>query len=86
MVEPLDAEALAGAIATALRDANLRARLTAQGLHRAALFSWEATARTIVATYTQACQSGGRRVAHEPPRWKDIAVAIERVVQGARTR
>src|SRR5918911_830999 len=86
MVEPLDAEALAGAIATALRDANLRARLTALGLHRAALFSWEATARTILATYIQACQSGGRRVAHEPPRWKDIAVAIERVVQGARTR
>jgi glycosyltransferase involved in cell wall biosynthesis len=51
-VDPLDAEALAGAMAAALRDAGLRARLSARGLRQAARFSWEATARIIAASYT----------------------------------
>jgi glycosyltransferase involved in cell wall biosynthesis len=55
-VDPLDAEALAGAIATMLRDAGLRARFSARGLQRAATFSWEASARAIAAIYAAACR------------------------------
>jgi glycosyltransferase involved in cell wall biosynthesis len=50
-VGPLDVEALAGAIATVLASADLRARLSALGLQRAATFSWEATARLIASAY-----------------------------------
>jgi glycosyltransferase involved in cell wall biosynthesis len=56
MVDPLDVEALAGIIAAVLRDADLRERLRAQGLERAAGFSWEATARIILNVYRQALQ------------------------------
>ena len=55
-VDPLDAEALAAAIATMLRDAGLRARFSARGLQRAATFSWEASARAIAAIYAAACR------------------------------
>ncbi len=52
-VDPFDVEALAAAIARVLHDHELRARLSAQGLARAASFSWEATARTILRVYHQ---------------------------------
>jgi glycosyltransferase involved in cell wall biosynthesis len=55
-VDPLDAEALAAAIATMLNDAGLRARFSARGLQRAATFSWEASARAIAAIYADACR------------------------------
>jgi glycosyltransferase involved in cell wall biosynthesis len=55
-VDPLDAEALATAIATLLSDAGLRARFSARGLERAATFSWEASARAIAAVYAAACR------------------------------
>jgi glycosyltransferase involved in cell wall biosynthesis len=55
-VDPLDAEALAAAIATMLSDAGLRARCAARGLERAATFSWDATARAISAVYADACR------------------------------
>ena len=51
MVDPHDVEALASAIAMVLDDGALRARLSVQGLERAASFSWEATARTIAGVY-----------------------------------
>jgi glycosyltransferase involved in cell wall biosynthesis len=51
MVDPLDVEAMATAIARVVDDANLRQRLSAEGLQRAAAFSWEATARTILGVY-----------------------------------
>jgi len=57
MVDPLDAEALASAIAMALGDANLHAQLSMQGLQRAAMFSWEATARTVLDVYRRTAQS-----------------------------
>jgi glycosyltransferase involved in cell wall biosynthesis len=60
MVDPLDVEGLASAIATVLADADLRARLAAQGLQRAAAFSWEATARIVLDTYRNAVQSSRR--------------------------
>jgi len=50
-VDPLDPDALARAITTALGDEALRARLSAQGPRRAAAFSWEATARTVLQIY-----------------------------------
>jgi glycosyltransferase involved in cell wall biosynthesis len=51
MVDPLDAEALAGAMSAVLADDALRAQLSRQGLERAATFSWEATARTVLGVY-----------------------------------
>ncbi len=50
-VDPLDVEALAGAIARGVDDVDLRAELTARGLRRVRLFSWENTARTIKSVY-----------------------------------
>ncbi len=52
-VDPFDVDALATAIARVLRDSELGARLSAQGVARAASFSWEATARTILRVYRQ---------------------------------
>ena len=51
MVAPLDVEALATAMARALRDADLLARLSAKGLRRASTYSWESTARIILGVY-----------------------------------
>ncbi len=50
-VAPLDAEALADAIAAALGSSTLRDRLSAQGLRRAAMFPWESTARIVHDVY-----------------------------------
>jgi len=50
-VDPLDVEALAGAITRVLNDMDLQSNLTVLGLRRAALFSWDATARTILDVY-----------------------------------
>jgi glycosyltransferase involved in cell wall biosynthesis len=61
MVDPLDVEALAGVIATVLRDEDLRTRLRAQGIERAAAFSWEATARIILKVYQQVLQKRNER-------------------------
>lgn len=54
MVDPYDVEGLAAAIARVLDDALLRADLRTRGLQRAALFSWERTARETIAVYEQA--------------------------------
>jgi glycosyltransferase involved in cell wall biosynthesis len=51
LVEPLDVGALADAMATALGDEPLRSHLRQAGLQRAALFSWERTARETAAVY-----------------------------------
>jgi glycosyltransferase involved in cell wall biosynthesis len=51
MVDPLDVEALAGAMNAVLADEALRARLSQWGLARAAAFSWESTARTVLGVY-----------------------------------
>jgi glycosyltransferase involved in cell wall biosynthesis len=51
MVNPLDAEELAGAMSAVLGDDALRAHLATRGLERAAAFSWEATARIVLEVY-----------------------------------
>ena len=58
LVDPLDAGALAAAIADVLRDAALRARLREAGIVRARQFTWEAAAQRTLAAY--------RRVAGAP--------------------
>ncbi len=50
-VDPLDVEALASAIAAVADNAELRARLSAQGLERAARFSTEAFVGTVIKAY-----------------------------------
>ncbi len=55
-VAPLDVDGLTEAVSRALRDAALRARLSAQGPRRAALFSWERTARITLTTYRSAME------------------------------
>jgi len=54
LVHPLDVTALAEAMAAALGDEPLRSRLREAGLQRAALFSWERTARETAAVYREA--------------------------------
>jgi glycosyltransferase involved in cell wall biosynthesis len=51
LVDPREVDGLAGAMARVLGDGVLRARLRVQGPQRAARFSWDATARTIVDVY-----------------------------------
>lgn len=56
-IDPLDIEGLAQAIAAVLRSKELQARLSAQGLERAAQFSWEKTARILIGVYHQAAHA-----------------------------
>jgi glycosyltransferase involved in cell wall biosynthesis len=51
LVDPLDVEALAGAIVELLKDENQRKALAAAGLKRAGQFSWEQTARMTLHVY-----------------------------------
>lgn len=53
LVPPDDIVALAQAIHRLIQDADLRARLRSAGLARAALFTWEETARRTLAVYEQ---------------------------------
>jgi len=61
MVDPLDVDGLAETMAQVLRDAALRARLSAQGPRRAALFSWDRTARITLDTYRRAAEPDVQR-------------------------
>jgi len=58
LVHPLDMPALAEAMAAALGDEPLRSHLREAGLQRAALFSWERTARETAAVYREAAGRG----------------------------
>jgi glycosyltransferase involved in cell wall biosynthesis len=49
LVDPLDTEALAGALARLLADGSLRARLIARGRAQARRFSWDRAARQVLA-------------------------------------
>jgi glycosyltransferase involved in cell wall biosynthesis len=57
-IDPLDVEELARAMRAVLDDNALQERLSARGLQRAATFSWEATARTILDVYHRVSRSG----------------------------
>ena len=54
LVEPLDVEGMAHAMVIALDDPTLRAQLSARGLDRASVFSWDAAAHTILDVYHRA--------------------------------
>src|SRR6185436_16304439 len=54
LVDPFDADAIAGAIDRVIRDSNLRAELGKKGLARAQLFDWRETARQTLWVYQQA--------------------------------
>lgn len=53
-IDPEDTGALADALDRLARSASLRAELTAQGLARARTFSWQRTAREMLAVYAKA--------------------------------
>ncbi|MHB8079377.1 MAG: glycosyltransferase family 4 protein [Candidatus Krumholzibacteriia bacterium] len=59
LVDPDDAEAIAGALVRLDRDAALRARLIARGRERARAWSWERTADATAAVYAELVAGGG---------------------------
>ncbi len=61
-VDPLATSDLADALRAVLDDADLRARLTHAGLQRAALFSWERTARETLEVYREATDERRRLI------------------------
>jgi glycosyltransferase involved in cell wall biosynthesis len=54
LVDPLDVDGLAGAMARALRDADLRRDMVARGLAQAARFTWEQAARQLLDAFDAA--------------------------------
>jgi glycosyltransferase involved in cell wall biosynthesis len=61
MVDPLDVQAIKGAIALLIDDVDQRKRLRVKGLARAQAFDWRETARRTLEVYERA---GGLRPAH----------------------
>ena len=61
LVDPLDENALAEALLALGTDAALRRELRAQGLARAATFTWERTGRETVEAYREVYEELGRR-------------------------
>lgn len=59
LVDPLDVDAIAGALGRLLGDADLRARLGAAARERAAGFTWARTGALMVGAYEAAAGSGG---------------------------
>lgn len=54
LVDPFEVDALAAALERVVSDSNLRTELSVQGLARAKLFNWQATARQTLAVYRKA--------------------------------
>ncbi|MEA3459311.1 MAG: glycosyltransferase family 1 protein [Chloroflexota bacterium] len=59
LVNPVDVEALAGAMGRVLSDEALRQTMSEQGLRRAGHFSWRKMARETVQVYRRAMEHGG---------------------------
>ena len=59
LVQPHDVDGLAEAMAAALGNPDVAAHLREAGLQRAALFSWERTARETAAVYHEAVAGRG---------------------------
>ena len=57
LVDPLDVDAIAGALERLLADPELRARLGASARARAATFTWTRTADGVVAAYRDAAKT-----------------------------
>jgi glycosyltransferase involved in cell wall biosynthesis len=55
-VDPTDEATISAAISTLATDRDLRERLTAAGLRRAATFSWHDTAQLTLAAYERFVQ------------------------------
>jgi len=60
-VDPADPAAIAAAVERVLSDADLAARLSARGLERSRLFSWERCARQTLGVLTAVARGGARR-------------------------
>lgn len=60
-VDPLDVDALTGAMARVLADAEQRRMMQTAGLAQARTFSWQSAARHTVSSYRQALRSSGER-------------------------
>ncbi len=58
LVDPMDAGAIADAMARVLADAGLRAELRARGLERVKAFSWQRSVERIRAVYTEVAGTG----------------------------
>jgi glycosyltransferase involved in cell wall biosynthesis len=61
LVDPHSEDELAEGLRSLAADAGLRQSLRARGAERAALFSWERTARETVAVYREVAEEGARR-------------------------
>lgn len=61
LIDPMDAGALADAMANVLTDASLRAQLVERGRARVQAFSWERSVRRIAAVYDELGATHGRR-------------------------
>jgi len=61
LVDPHSEDELAEGLRSLAADAGLRQSLRARGTERAALFSWERTARETVAVYREVAEEGARR-------------------------
>lgn len=59
LVDPSDADEVAGAVRSVLGDGALRARLEGAGLERSRGFSWDSCARQTLAALEEAARSGG---------------------------
>jgi glycosyltransferase involved in cell wall biosynthesis len=60
LVDPRDAAAIAGAVGQVLGDADLAAELTAKGLARSALFTWDNCAAQTLALLEEVAREGKR--------------------------
>lgn len=58
LVDPIDTDAIAGAIDRVLNDADLAESLGAAGKVRAASFSWDRSAELVAAVYAEAAEAG----------------------------
>jgi glycosyltransferase involved in cell wall biosynthesis len=56
LVDPLDVDALAGALEQALTDESTRASLVERGRRRLGAFSWDATVEGLVSIYRRAME------------------------------
>jgi glycosyltransferase involved in cell wall biosynthesis len=78
LVDPLDVEALAGAIAQVVENTELQSRLRDAGLKRAKLFSWDKTAAQTLAAYADAALLAKKQPPGVPrPHFVESAVRTE---------
>jgi glycosyltransferase involved in cell wall biosynthesis len=62
LVDPTSAEAMARGINQLIQDTTLRTTLRRKGLQRAALFSWQETARQLLDVYTSCLAKNSKQL------------------------